>query len=533
MNKLWILLKIELLGYVNLPCLLHSQNKKGKRTLALYAAGGTALLLVCASYSALIAFGCVQLGLADVLPGMLVFVSALVTLLFTFLKSGGILFGFRNYDQVMSLPVKTDIIVASRILSLYLGNLLFVLAACLPVSLVYGTASSISAAAWCMLLLSLLFLPMLPMALSMLLSACLNALSVRFRHRNLVVILGSLLLLVVLFAGSFRLKTTDVSELAAFGTQLQEMLLRYYPPAAWLSASVSTSAPDGFLLFAAASAGCLVLFACLLTCFYKSLNSALSSHRRRQTRRQQKNRTYSPFLAVYRKELRQLFSCPVYLLNSSIGAFLLMALALLAAFFGLDRAAELMELPAGMGELSQLLPWISLFFIGLSSTTASSVSLEGKSLWIIKTAPVEPTLVYRAKVAVNLTVLLPAVLISAAAACRIMPVTPISLFTLLAVPAGYALLTALFGLFLNLKRPWYDWNYEYQPVKQSFPVFVSIFAGMPLSLSAIAAACLALRQAQAHPAVPFLCSALFCALCLAASLALWRKIRRQPLPDQP
>ena len=47
----------------------------------------------------------------------------------------------------------------------------------------------------------------------------------------------------------------------------------------------------------------------------------------------------------------------------------------------------------------------------LSSTTHASISLEGKSLWIVKSIPVKIRTIFLSKVLVNLTLLIPFVLI--------------------------------------------------------------------------------------------------------------------------
>lgn len=62
----------------------------------------------------------------------------LVSFFTTINKASGVLFSYKDYDLVMSLPVKTSHVVASRILQLYVLNLFFTLMAMLPAGAVYA-----------------------------------------------------------------------------------------------------------------------------------------------------------------------------------------------------------------------------------------------------------------------------------------------------------------------------------------------------------------------------------------------------------
>ena len=94
---------------------------------------GLAVILVLGcltAYSALFSAGLARAGAADSLPTISVLVCSLITLVLTFLKSSGVLVGLRDYDMVMSLPVKSSEVVLSRLTMTYLTNFLSVLSLC-------------------------------------------------------------------------------------------------------------------------------------------------------------------------------------------------------------------------------------------------------------------------------------------------------------------------------------------------------------------------------------------------------------------
>ncbi|MDE5697144.1 MAG: hypothetical protein K2I96_07040, partial [Lachnospiraceae bacterium] len=61
----------------------------------------------------------------------------------------------------------------------------------------------------------------------------------------------------------------------------------------------------------------------------------------------------------------------------------------------------------------QILPLVIAVFITMTSTASASLSLEGKNRWIMCSAPVRAIDIFNSKIAVNLTVICPFVLISA------------------------------------------------------------------------------------------------------------------------
>ena len=193
-------------------------------------------------------------------------------------------------------------------------------------------------------------------------------------------------------------------------------------------------------------------------------------------------RTVSPFHAIYQKDLKRLFSSSIYLLNTSIGELLLLLLSL-SFLFASPRQIE--QVLGGYGiiiHFTQSIPLVISLFMVMSCTTCASVSLEGKSRWCLYTAPVEPGTIFRAKIAVNLTLMFPAAGISALLMLihfRPDPLTGIFFFL---TPAAYGLFTAVLGLALDLKYPRYDWSTEYQAVKQGLPVIGTMGVGMLLAL---------------------------------------------------
>jgi ABC-2 type transport system permease protein len=107
----------------------------------------------------------------------------------------------------------------------------------------------------------------------------------------------------------------------------------------------------------------------------------------------------------------------------------------------------------------------------------SSISLEGKNLWIIKSLPVEPKIIFKSKLAVNLIITAPA-LLDALIIAVILKTNFLQTFFIVIVTAVFALFVSLFGLLVNLKFPNFNWNTEVVVIKQSAATMIALFTGM-------------------------------------------------------
>ena len=122
----------------------------------------------------------------------------------------------------------------------------------------------------------------------------------------------------------------------------------------------------------------------------------------------------------------------------------------------------------------------------LSSTTSSSISLEEKRRYNILSAPLTNAQIYRSKILVNLTLLLPAVFISwiLLLICRSkLGFDVYDIILTLVVPASFSIFASCFGLFINLKHQKFDWKTEAEVVKQSAAAAITVFTGMGISIS--------------------------------------------------
>jgi ABC-2 type transport system permease protein len=110
------------------------------------------------------------------------------------------------------------------------------------------------------------------------------------------------------------------------------------------------------------------------------------------------------------------------------------------------------------------------------------VSLEGRSLWIVRTSPVPTRTVLRGKVAYHLLLTLPVALVSGILTSLALGKGLAVSLSLILLLLAHNLFLAVFGLFCNLLLPKLEWSNMMIPVKQGGSAALTLLAGMFLSL---------------------------------------------------
>ncbi|MTK10055.1 MAG: hypothetical protein F8N38_23655 [Hungatella sp.] len=428
-------------------------------------------------YSYMIALGYAYIGLVEMVPAIIIVLLSIITLFFTLIHSSGTLFGFSDYEMIMSLPVHRSAVIASRLLTVYLGNLLFGGLVFIPAMVVFMRESGSPAVLWLSALVIWLLAPLLPMIASMTIGALITAFSVRFHHKNLVVILLNFGAIIGVMALSFCMQSENGEFLTDLSTQLGQAIGRFYPPAALVTSALWERNVLALIAFALLSVTAAILFVFLLSKVYTRINTALSARHNHAAYHVTTLTTVSANKALYRRELKLLISYPIYLINTCIGAVLMVASVLGLMIFGTEQLAVMLELPGLQGILQYIAPFFPALFVVMSSTTAASLNMEGKNRWILSSLPVSTKGIFNTKILVNLTVLLPPIVVSDLALAMTLSLNFLSTLMLFVTPAVYAVFIAVAGLSANLRFPKFDWQSPQQAVKQSMSVMVTMLTG--------------------------------------------------------
>lgn len=156
------LLKIRLITQLGLNTFKYEKDKKKKQNKILLTASialvGVMLMLYCGAS----AYGLVKLGISEIIPVYALVISSVLTLFFTIFKANGEIFAFKDYDLLMSLPIRVSTVITSRFLYLYLLNTLFSIIIMLPMGVVYGIHERPSVSFYFMWFISMFIASLIP-----------------------------------------------------------------------------------------------------------------------------------------------------------------------------------------------------------------------------------------------------------------------------------------------------------------------------------------------------------------------------------
>lgn len=522
-GKYKYLLRMQLYNLFGINRLIHSRDKQEKQRSGIVAALGSASIAILVIYTTEFSNSMAEAGISEALPTLMVVICSLANLTLTFVKSTGALIGLKDYDMVMSMPVNTTSIVTSRITLLYLINLIIGFIAMLPSSIVYIVYERPPICSYLFLAGALFLTPIIPMIISLSLGVLIVAVSSRSRHKNIFSLVLSTVAVLMLVFASTKARSMDITQIADLGVTLAGTVNRFYPPAILFTNALLHNDWVGFVIFAAVSLLSGIAFIAIVSHFYKTLNTAVFSHYTKRDYKIAALRSSSPFMALYKKELRRLTSCTIYALNSCIGIVLLFVGAVMAAFFMPSVLRQQAESMGIMSVVQNIMPIALAIFVSMSSTTSASLSLEGKSRWIMCSVPAQARTVYHSKIAVNLTVILPVLYASVIFIRIAMPCSLMQTVLLFLIPTVYAFFISVFGIYLNIKFPKYDWTSEYYAVKGgAISVLATVGGGMASSLAPLYL-CMIFPHYQMMIMLGITC------LILAAAVAIYFKVCRTQL----
>lgn len=381
------------------------------------------------------------------------------------------LFEAKDNELLLSMPVPPGMILLSRMAALLAMNFVLELVVALPVFvswLQYGTVSGTGIAAFVVIVLAL---PLFSLAVSCLFAWLVSLVTSRMRNTTAVTMVISVVFMLAYFLFCFRMNSY-VSQLAANGAAIANAL-GAAAPLVWLG----RAAADGSLT----SLGLTLLWTALpFVLAYVLLNRSfirIVTTRRGQVRVQYEKKAMhvsSQDAALYRRELARLTSSSGYMLNAGLGLVFEVVLAVLAVVKRQELLAALTAIPELYAAAAPILLLACMMVSGMVFFTASSVSLEGKSYWIVHSMPIEAKKVLRAKLNLsNSLAVVPALLMMLTAALVLrLPAAETAL--LLACQLLFVLLTANVGLMEDLRHCNLDWINETQAAKQGAGVLLSM-----------------------------------------------------------
>lgn len=456
---------------------------KKKKTKALYA--GFAFFIVLMSgmsffYAYMVGQGLNMFNSIELLPSLFMALTSIIVLFTTIFKVKGTIFGFKDYDMVMSLPVSHSKIVASRLILLYSINFIFVIIIMIPMMIAYGIIAHPGGYYYINSILMLLFIPLIPIIIASFLGTALTYISTRFKYSNIVYILFSFLLLIGLIVIPYFIGDSEEA-LVEVSYMISNQIGTIYPLSELYSKAVTHNDALSMLIFMVISIITFMVFSLAVGKVFKGINSVVMARRNKVDYKMGELKSSSPLKALYRKDLKRYFASSIYVMNSGFGMIMLVLGAIALPFVDLNAVVGEMGEMDFAGTIKDIIPLFIYFCISTSCTTMASISIEGKHFWITKSLPVSELMVFASKILVNLTILSPVILASVFI-CITMGISFINSFLIILSAAFFSLFVSLYGLVINLSFPNMTWTNEVMVIKQSTASMICVFSGIGMTV---------------------------------------------------
>ena len=381
----------------------------------------------------------------------------------------------KDNDLLLSMPIPVSTLVGARLFGVYLMGLLYSVVVILPAIIVYWVIAGVTLPVILGGLLMTLLISVFVLILSCVLGWLVAKISQKLKHKSLITVLVSLVVIGVYYFVYFKAQSLIQDLLAnatVYGARIKGTA---YP--VYLFGSIGVGDVRASVIVSVAVAVLFFMMWVLLSRSFLKITTSTGKVIHREYR-EKHSRQRSIDVALLGREISRFTASPNYMLNCGLGTFLMP----LCAIAMLWKGGELFEMLDAMfaeteGSVLLLLCVVLCGLASMNFMTAPSVSLEGKSIWFLKSLPVEPWRIFRAKISMQLLLTGLPLLLCVMCTVTVYSMYSLQLLMILLFGGSYVWLMALLGLFLGVKMPTLTWTNEIMPIKQGGAVIITLLCG--------------------------------------------------------
>ena len=384
------------------------------------------------------------------------------------------LYEAKDNEMLMAMPIPSWAILFTRIIGVYAVTFLFEALVFVPAFIHYFVIVGFSVKVLALGLMVIFVMPLGAVAICSLLGFLVALLTAKLPYKNLWTIVFFLL-----FFGAYFLLYSNMESFIEYllsnGEAVGKTMQTALYPFGQLGKAV-TGEWLSVLLFLLIFVGLFAVVYTVISLTYFRI-ATMKTGERRPKYKEKKVKGSPVTFSLFKKEFWRLIKSPAYLLNASMGTLIMLIVFVMALVQGdlFGMTSEMMDAIPALGRaLPLLVAAICCFLGGSNFVSATSVSLEGDSIWLLQSMPVEEKKIFHAKIALHFVVTeIPAMF------CLV------EFSILLKLSVWYALLAAVtmtvfimlcacMGLAINLKMPNLHWTNETAAVKQSMSSLVAM-----------------------------------------------------------
>ncbi|MBR4132811.1 MAG: hypothetical protein IKT99_07510 [Oscillospiraceae bacterium] len=467
------------------------QNKKTGKGRSRGGVVGMFILFVFIMLFLCLVFGVVAFGMGSVLlpQGLDWLYFSLMSLIALFLGVFGSVFNTyaslytaKDNELLLAMPIPPSKLLASRLIGVYAMGLLYETAVLLPAIVVYWILTPVTPARILCPLGLLLALSLVILSLCCILGWVVALIASRLKNKSFITVFVSLAFLALYYVFYFK-ANAYLQQIAQHTDEISKAMQSWLYPFYQMGLAGAGNVLSLLIVALIAAA----LFAAVYLVLSRSFLRIATQNRgeKKAVYHEKTVKAASVRSALLRREFKHFTASATYMLNCALGTVLMLGAAVLV----LIKAPALRE---GLGELYQAFPplarlmpvimvGLSFFIASMNDITAPSVSLEGRSLWLIQSLPVRSKDVLRSKQLLHLSVTLPVALLMMVCLCAVVRLPLVQSVLVCVICLLFVCLSSAGGLAINLLKPNLNWTNESVPIKQSTGVLIALFGGWVLA----------------------------------------------------
>ncbi|GGP16832.1 hypothetical protein [Oceanobacillus neutriphilus] len=232
------------------------------------------------------------------------------------------------------------------------------------------------------------------------------------------------------------------------------------------------------LLLIAATLISTFLVIYIMNSFHDFLRNQINNRKKKR----QENAAFkikSPEIGLLLKEFKLYFSSLTYVNNTILtpaGIVIVNICILTGIIPGINSFSyDLLGYTITAQHIYTLIAFTSVI---LTTTTSCSISFEGRSVWIMLTAPVNVKKIAFGKILINVLLFVPGIILTAIVFYTVFHVSMLYLITITVLLVSTLFLISVIGFLVNLYFPSYNWSSDMEVVKQSKGTIVTAVISM-------------------------------------------------------
>ncbi len=388
----------------------------------------------------------------------------------------------KDNEMLFALPIPERDIIFSRLLSVLALVALYTLLAWIPSQIVYFLYQGFDFSKLLTSCLSGIVVVLIVMVLTCLLGMVVAKVSVKLKNRSFITVLISLASIGLYYLFTFHAEGVITPLLQSIIAQANTIPWYAYPIYIFGQGTVGNWVFECIVLIAIVVLT-YVVYALLQKNFF---GLALASNTIVSTQKKQTYHVKSVTKALFQREWKHFSSSATYMLNTALSSVLAPIVAIVFVFktkevLAVLKITDMFDLTT----LGTILIFGICILLSLNDVSAPSVSLEGKSLWIIRSLPVSSWDALKAKIKLHVLV---TIIPSFVAMCVGIWFVQFHLFLsifMVITPVVYVVFTGLLGLALNLLMPNLHWTSETTPLKTAMNVFLTMLIDLAIPIVAL------------------------------------------------